>query len=87
VLRLRLVGDNIFATTLQQLWTIGWDRRTLDDLEGALDEWGFPNQSTAMAFGTVSRSCSTDGCREISPSSPHSVSGVKSTSRIWECAR
>jgi hypothetical protein len=22
--------------------TSGWDRRTLDDLEGAIDEWGLP---------------------------------------------
>ncbi len=42
VLRLRLVGDRILAKALSQLWTDGWDRRTLDDLDGALEEWGLP---------------------------------------------
>ena len=42
VLRLRLIGDEILAATLRQLWTVGWDRRTLDDLDGALEEWGLP---------------------------------------------
>jgi hypothetical protein len=50
VLRLRLIGDNILATTLQQLWTVGWDRRTLDDLEGALDEWGLPEPIHCYGF-------------------------------------
>jgi hypothetical protein len=50
VLRLRFVGDNILATTLQQLWTVGWDRRTLDDLEGALDEWGLPEPIHCYGF-------------------------------------
>jgi hypothetical protein len=42
VLRLRLVADDILAETLQLLWTKGWDRRTLDDLEGAMNDWGLP---------------------------------------------
>jgi hypothetical protein len=50
VLRLRLVGDEILATTLRQLWTVGWDRRTLDDLDGALDEWGLPEPIHAYGF-------------------------------------
>ena len=50
VLRLRVVGENILATTLQQLWTVGWDRRTLDDLEGALDEWGLPEPIHCYGF-------------------------------------
>jgi hypothetical protein len=50
VLRLRLVSDNILATTLRQLWTVGWDRRTLDDLEGALDEWGLPEPIHCYGF-------------------------------------
>jgi len=50
VLRLRLIGDNILATTLKQLWTVGWDRRTLDDLEGALEEWGLPEPIHCYGF-------------------------------------
>lgn len=50
VLRLRLVADRILATTLQQLWTVGWDQRTLDDLEGALDEWGLPEPIHCYGF-------------------------------------
>jgi hypothetical protein len=50
VLRLRLIGDRILATTLQQLWTDGWDRRTLDDLEGALEEWGLPEPIHLYGF-------------------------------------
>jgi hypothetical protein len=50
VLRLRLIGDNILANTLQQLWTIGWDRRTLDDLESTLDEWGLPEPIHCYGF-------------------------------------
>ena len=42
VLRLRLVGEDLLAEALQRLWTSGWDRETLDDLEGALDDWGLP---------------------------------------------
>lgn len=42
VLRLRLVGEDLLAETLQRLWAVGWDRRTLDDLDGAIDEWGLP---------------------------------------------
>ncbi len=41
-LRLRLVAEDILADTLQLLWNQGWDRRTLDDLEGAIAEWGPP---------------------------------------------
>ena len=50
VLRLRLVSDNILANTLEQLWTVGWDRRTLDDLEGALEEWGLPEPIHCYGF-------------------------------------
>ena len=50
VLRLRLVGDRILGKTLHELWTIGWDRRTLDDLEGALDEWGMPEPIHCYGF-------------------------------------
>jgi hypothetical protein len=50
VLRLRLVGDRILATTLRQLWTDGWDRRTLDDLDGALEEWGLPEPIHSYGF-------------------------------------
>ena len=50
VLRLRLVADRILATTLRQLWTVGWDRRTLDDLDGALDEWGLPEPIHCYGF-------------------------------------
>ena len=50
VLRLRLIGDDILATTLQQLWTVGWDCRTLDDLEGTLDEWGLPEPIHCYGF-------------------------------------
>jgi hypothetical protein len=50
VVRLRLVGDSILANTLQQLWTVGWDRRTLDDLEGAMDEWGLPEPIHCYGF-------------------------------------
>ena len=50
VLRLRLIGDEILATTLRQLWTVGWDRRTLDDLDGALEEWGLPEPIHCYGF-------------------------------------
>jgi len=50
VLRLRLVGDRILAKALRQLWTDGWDRRTLDDLDGALEEWGLPEPIHCYGF-------------------------------------
>jgi hypothetical protein len=50
VLRLRLIGDEILAATLKQLWAGGWDERTLDDLEAALDEWGLPEPLHCYGF-------------------------------------